>query len=34
VFVLNDGFRAKNRERLEEYLDKFVVPHLKDGAPR
>jgi tetratricopeptide (TPR) repeat protein len=22
-----DGFRAKNRERLEEYLDKFVVPH-------
>jgi tetratricopeptide (TPR) repeat protein len=29
-----DGFRAKNREKLEEYLDKFVVPHLNDGTLR
>jgi hypothetical protein len=29
-----DGFRAKNREKLEEYLDKFVVPHLSDGMLR
>jgi len=29
-----DGFRAKNRDKLEEYLDKFVVPHLTDGALR
>jgi tetratricopeptide (TPR) repeat protein len=27
-----DAFRAKNREKLEEYLDKFVVPHLNDGT--
>jgi tetratricopeptide (TPR) repeat protein len=25
-----DGFRATNREELEEYLDKFVVPNLND----
>jgi len=24
-----EGFRAKNRSRLEEYLDKFVVPSLR-----
>jgi tetratricopeptide (TPR) repeat protein len=29
-----DGFRAKNREKLEEYLDKFVVPHRNDGTLR
>jgi tetratricopeptide (TPR) repeat protein len=29
-----DGFRAKNHEKLEEYLDKFVVPHLNGGTLR
>jgi tetratricopeptide (TPR) repeat protein len=29
-----DGFRAKDREKLEEYLDKFVVPQLNDGTRR
>ncbi|HEV2447288.1 MAG TPA: hypothetical protein VGS58_15250, partial [Candidatus Sulfopaludibacter sp.] len=29
-----DGFRAKSREKLEEYLDKFVVPQLNDGTLR
>ena len=29
-----DAFRANNREKLEEYLDKFVVPHLNDGTLR
>ena len=29
-----DGFRAKSREKLEEYLDKFVVPLPNGSAPR
>jgi hypothetical protein len=29
-----DSFRAQNRDKLEEYLDKFVVPHLSDRMPR
>jgi tetratricopeptide (TPR) repeat protein len=29
-----EGFRTKNRDKLEEYLDKFVVPPPKSGAPR
>jgi tetratricopeptide (TPR) repeat protein len=29
-----DGFRAKNREKLEEYLDRFVVPPPNGSAPR
>jgi tetratricopeptide (TPR) repeat protein len=29
-----DSFRAKNREKLEEYLDKFVVPHSNAGTLR
>lgn len=29
-----DGFRAKNREKLEDYLDKFVVPRPNGSTPR
>jgi tetratricopeptide (TPR) repeat protein len=29
-----DSFRAKNREALKEYLDKFVVPRPRSSTPR
>jgi tetratricopeptide (TPR) repeat protein len=29
-----DGFRTKNRDKLEEYLDKFVVPHINASTRR